>query len=186
MSHEEKFHEMMQGEPESLPLYADVDAPQDYQPTEFHIDSESAANWYLRKLANIESEKQRVTANAAAIVRQLESEADGLRYCYEGELQNYVRRELAAKGSRRKSLTLLQGTAAFRSVPAALKISDPAAALRYAVSSLPAAVTTRPALDAEKYRAAAESAAKTGQTLPGVETVPARETFRVTFGGKAE
>src|SRR5262245_48806712 len=53
---------------------------------EFHITSDGAANWYLRKLANLEAEKQRVTAQAATIVKQLEADAANLRYLYESEL----------------------------------------------------------------------------------------------------
>ena len=181
----------MQTKPEALtgpaPALVLVDAAQKTigAKLEFHIDSEDAANWYLRHLANIEAEKQRILRQAAQIVKQLESDADGLRWQFEGELQEWTRQELAKRGNRRKSLTLLQGTAAFRSVPASLKISDPDAALRYAVSCLPDAVTARPTLDTEKYRAAAAAAAKAGQTLPGMESVPAREAFAVKFG-KAE
>ena len=171
-------------ETEFLPPYADADAPQQDTREEFRIDSENAANWYLRKLANIESEKQRVTANAAAIVAQLDSEANGLRYCFEGQLQEYVRRELAAKGNRRKSLTLLQGTASFRTVGASLKISDPVAALDFCRRNLPDAVKMTETLDTAKYRQFAEKMQKAGaDTLPaGMDSVPEKESFSVKFG----
>ena len=156
-------------------------------PSEFHITDEAAANWYLRKLANIESEKQRVTMQAAQIVKQLENDAQGLRYQYEGELQNFVRQELAKHGNRRKSLTLLQGTAAFRTVPAGLRISDPAAALDFCRKNFPDAVKTAETLDAAKYREWAETLKNAGaDALPvGVEATPQREAFCVKFG-KAE
>ena len=166
-------------ETEFLPPHADADAPDVEAQEEFHINSESAANWYMKKLANIEAEKTRVTQQAALIVAQLDADAESLRYCYEGELQNYVRRQLAATGSRRKSLTLLQGTAQFRTVPASLKISDPAAALDFCRVNLPDAVKVSETLDAGKYRNFAEK--QEGETLPGVETVPTREAFSVKF-----
>ena len=181
-----KVRMKMQNEPtnETDFLPPDADAPQQDTREEFRIDSENAANWYLRKLANIESEKQRVTANAAAIVAQLDSEANGLRYCFEGQLQEYVRRELAAKGNRRKSLTLLQGTASFRTVGASLKISDPVAALDFCRRNLPDAVKTVETLDTAKYRQFAEKMQKAGaDTLPaGMDSVPEKESFSVKFG----
>ena len=175
-------HETKPNEPDAMPPSADADAPQTQGREEFRIDSESAANWYLRKLAGIEAEKNRVTANAAAIVAQLESEANGLRYVYEGQLQEYVRRELAAKGNRRKSLTLLQGSCQWRTVPAGLKISDPAAALEYARRNLPDAVKTSETLDNEAYRKfAAKMQAETDALPVGMESVPEREAFSVKF-----
>ena len=184
MSHEEKFRAMMKEEAQGVAPALDLPtAPEVSEPKPaFRVDSEDSANWYLRRLATLESEKQRVQSQAALIVAQLQADAESLRFLYESDLQEWTRQELARRGNRRKSLALLQGTACFRTVPAALKISDPAAALAYAVSALPAAVGTRPTLDAEKYRAAANEALKTGQTLPGVESVPARETFAVKFG----
>ena len=67
-----------------------------------------------------------------------------------------------------------------------MQIADIEQALDYARQSLPEAVRTHETLDAARYREAAQTALHThGETLPGVEVQPARETFRVTFG-KAE
>ena len=161
--------------------YTDADAPQSETRAEFHISDEASANWYLRRLANLESEKQRVQSQCAAIVKQLESDADGLRYIYEGELQEWTRQELAKKGNRRKSLTLLQGTACFRTVPAGLKITDASAALVHVIAIGADAIKRSIALDTEKYRALAETALKSGEVLPGTETTPERESFTVKF-----
>ena len=151
---------------------------------EFHIDSEESANWYLRRLATIEGEKARVTAQAALIVKQLAADAEGLRYIYEPELQEFVRQELAKKGNRRKSLAFLQGTACFRTVPAGVKITDPDAALEFARRNMPAAVNMIETLDGEAYRKFAEKMRAGGaETLPdGVEATPERESFSVKFG----
>ena len=171
-------------ENEFLPPYAHADAPETQEREEFRIDSENAANWYLRKLANIEAEKRRVTQQAAEILRQLDADAENLRFLYDADLQEWTRQELARKGGKRKSLALLQGTACFRSVSASLKISDPAAALVHVIAIGADAIKRSIHLDAEKYRALAEAALKDGELLPGVETVPARESFSVKFGGK--
>ena len=161
------------------------DDPQDGEQAdvpEFHIDSEGAANWYLRKLANIESEKQRIAAQAAKMLAALDADAQRLTRLYDGELQEYVRQELARQGNRRKSLHFLQGTTAFRTVPASVKVSDERAALAYARVSLPDAVRSVETLDTAKYREAAETALSFGEVLPGVETTPQRESFTVKFG----
>jgi hypothetical protein len=137
------------------------------------------ANWYLRRLANIEAEQRRVRAQAAAIVRQLENDAERLRYLYEGELAEYVRQKLSTSGNRRKSVHFLQGTAGFRTVPAAIRVTDTLAALDYATRCLPEAVKTQQVLDAARYRKLVE---ETRELLPGVEVTPEHETFRLTFG----
>ena len=102
------------------------------EPTEFHITDEAGANWYARKLATIEAERARVKAQAAKIVAQLDSDENSLRARFEAEAREWARQELARRGNRRRSLTLLQGTFAFRQVPAALRLADEAAALDYA------------------------------------------------------
>jgi phage host-nuclease inhibitor protein Gam len=149
----------------------------------FHIDSDGAANWYLRRLANLEAEKQRVQAQAAAIIKQLESDAERLRYLYDAELEEYVRQKLSTSGSRRKSVHFLQGTAGWRTVPATVKVTDPLAALDYASRCLPEAVRTQQVLDTARYRQVVE---ETGELLPGVEVTQAQEVFRVTFGKREE
>ena len=165
------------------------------QTPQFHITSDAAANWYLRKLANIEAEQRRVQAQAAAIVRQLEADAERLRYLYEAELEQFVREKLSTSGSRRnrrtgactdvrrKSVHFLQGTAGFRTVPASIRVTDSLAALDYATRHLPEAVRTQTVLDSARYRRLVE---ETGELLPGVEIVPAQEAFRVSFGKSEE
>jgi hypothetical protein len=152
-------------------------------PEQFHIDSDGAANWYLRKLANIEAEQRRVQAQAAAIVKQLENDAERLRYLYDAELEEYVREKLRATGSRRKSVHFLQGTAGFRTVPASIRVADTPAALHYATEHLPDAVKTQTVLDSARYRRLVE---ETGELLPGVEVTEAHEAFKVTFGKSEE
>jgi phage host-nuclease inhibitor protein Gam len=154
-------------------------------PQEFHIDSDTAAEWLLRKLANIDAEQKRVQAQAAAIVAQLEGDAQRLKHLYEGELLNYCRRTLAAKGNRRRSVTFLQGTVAFRTVAPSVKVCDLAAALAHAQAAVPALVRTQIALDAAGYRdQAAKHFRETGELLPGCDSTPEHETHRLTFGGK--
>jgi phage host-nuclease inhibitor protein Gam len=77
----------------------------------------------------------------------------------------------------------LQGTAGWRTVPAAIRVTDTLAAIAYAQECLPEAVKTQAVLDREAYRAHME---ETGQLLPGMEVTPEHESFRVSFGKQEE
>lgn len=163
--------------------------PFDTEPTEapereeFHIDSDGAANWYLRKLANIEAEKARVKAQAEAILTRLDCDAEGLRHLYQSELEAFCRSKIAQEKHRRKSVLFLQGTCQFRTLPARVVIRDPKAALDYARKHLPDAVRVQESLDTDAYRAAI---AATGELLPGSDREPERESFTLSFGKTAK
>ena len=147
----------------------------------FCINSTDRANWLLRKIANLDTEKARVKAQAEAILHGLDTDREGLLYLYGSQLEAFTRQELERQGSRRKSLTLLQGTCSFRSVPARFTLSDPGAALFYARENLPEAIKTVETLDRTAYLHRAET---TGELLPGIESVPSREAFSLRFFGK--
>ena len=148
----------------------------------FMVNDEKSANWYLRKLANITGEQQRIQTQAAQIVAQLEADANGLKHLYAGQLEAYCRARLQETGNRRKSITMLQGTCAFRTVPAGFRLTDTAAALRFA-KECGGMLKTVETLDAEAYRAAADHALEAyGELYPGMETTPEREAFSVRFG----
>jgi hypothetical protein len=89
------------------------------EPTEerFVLDSEEKVNWLLRKLANIEAEKQRVTAQYQTMMAVLESDERSLRYCFENDLRAFAAQKLAEGGNRRKTVPLLQGSLSFRTLP---------------------------------------------------------------------
>jgi hypothetical protein len=154
---------------------------QQEQRPEFHIDSEERACWLLRKLANLEAERARVKAQAAQIVAQLDSEEKSLRDRFEAEACAWARAELERRHKgRRKSLVLLQGTLAFRLVPATLRVDDLAAALNTAVTVGAVKV------DADAYRRHALDTLKaTGEILPGCVHQGEREHFSVRFGKDA-
>ena len=146
------------------------------------VNDEKSANWYLRKLANIDAEQQRVQMQAAQIVAQLEADADGLKHLYAGQLEAYCQARLNETGNRCKSITMLQGTCAFRTVPAGFQLTDTNAALRFA-KECGGMLKTVETLDAEAYRVAADHALEAyGELYPGMETTPERESFSVRFG----
>jgi hypothetical protein len=126
--------------------------------TEFHIDNDVAANWLLGKLATIDAEIQRVTAQAARIVKQLEGDRDSLLHLYESELSAYVQQKIEKNGGRRRSIHFLQGSCCFRRVPAHVSVKDTSAALLHAKEAgLQDAIKTVEKLAAEAYRSLAEA-----------------------------
>jgi len=85
----------------------------------------------------------------------VEADAARLKTLYQTELETWAKAELEARGGRRKTLPLMQGTVAFRTVPASIRVADPAAALEFArESGLPSCV--REEIDPAAYREEAE------------------------------
>lgn len=151
----------------------DVLAPYE---TAFAIDSEERANWYLSKLANIETERARVKAQAAVILAALDRREQSLKGRFDAQLADWARERLA--GAKTKTLRLLQGTIAFRTVAGSLRLIDKEAAFVHARTELPECIITREELDAAAYRKRAQ---ETGEVLPGIETVPGRESMSLKF-----
>jgi len=150
---------------------------------EFHIVDEAAALWYLRKLANLQAERQRVKRQAEAMIAALDTETESLKHRFAGELEHWAREELQRKGNRRKTLHTLQATLRFRKVEGYLSIAEEVPAIEYADNeelSQCLAIKwelNRPAyLDEARRRLEA-----TGELLPGVRVVPDRESFTVSF-----
>ena len=97
--------------------------------------------------------------------------------------RGWVEQELARRGSRSKTLLLHQGTAAFRAVPASLRVLSSRDALDYARAQGWELIKTVESLDAEGYKSrAAVVQSQTGEVLPGLEVIAARESFSVRFG----
>ena len=160
---------------ESLPTLPAIVEP-------FMVNDEKSANWYLRKLANIDAEQKRIQTQVAQIVAQLDSDADGLKRLYASQLEAYCRVRLNETGNRRKSITLLQGTCSFRTVPAGFRLTDTNAALRFAIET-GGMLKTVQTLDTDAYRVAADHALEAyGEQFPGMESVPERESFSIRFG----
>lgn len=143
--------------------------------TEFHITDESSACWVLRRLAAIEAEQALVTTQAKRRVEELEADRNRLMGRFGAELEAWAREE--AERRRRRSVTTLYGTLAFRTVPARLEVTDPQSAADVAIT-LGLVKPAAPDLVAYKKRAE-EALATTGELLPGVGMSEARESFAV-------
>jgi len=151
---------------------------------EFIIDTEERLNWYLRKLANLDAERQRIKSQAAAMIARLDTDENGLKHRFESQVIEFTRRQI--EGTRRKSYQTLQGTLSFRTVPPSLKITDEDAALTFA-QKYSVCLDTAPRLDPVKYREHAKIfLADSGELIPGVELSSSRESFSITFGKSTE
>ncbi len=157
-----------------------------YEEPTFCIDSEDRANWVLQRMANVEAEKSRIKAQAAAILKQLETDRQGLEGRFGSELERWFREEVERRGGRRKSVMLLQGTGAFRTVPGGLRVCDAGLAASAANALNPDRFFRREFDPSEYRKYAKEQLETTGEVVPGVETVPARESFSLKFGSKEE
>ena len=147
---------------------------------EFRIDCEKNANWLLQKYATLDAEKSRIKAQAEKRLKELDTDRQGLDYRFGSELEHWTRGELEKSGNHRKSLTLLQGTCAFRSLPAGVKIVDAGELLRYAeANGREDLLKIEMQVNTEAAKAYVE---ETGDLLPGMDTVPARESFSIKFG----
>ena len=96
---------------------------------QFCIESDSSAEWLLRKLANNAAEKIRITAQAHDILEALDADTADLMFRHGAALEHYCREKLAAEGNRRKSVRFLQATCSFRYQGPAVRLKDHAAAL---------------------------------------------------------
>lgn len=141
-------------------------------------DADSAA-WVLRKIAAREAEIALVKAQAAEIVKGLQSGLESFKGRFEPQLEAWARVELEKTGGKTKTVKTLGGNLAFRTVPAGIEITDTGSAAEVALTL----GLVKPApVDLAAYKKAAQAALEErGELLPGVELRPARESFSIRF-----
>lgn len=157
-------------------------------PERFAIDSEDRANWLLRKLANLNAERERIKAQSAAMIKRLDTEYNSLSDRFLPELEAWSRERIEQAGGKRKSLPLFQGTVAFRKVPQGLKITDRWAATLYAQQNQYEFSHNPLTVDVDSYiyaKQADDHFKATGELLPGMEITPERESFSIKWAKAA-
>ena len=122
------------------------------------------------------------------MLKALDADIHRLEFMYGQQFQTWVRGELDRRGGKGKSLNLHQGTAAFRTVAATIRVRSAAEAMEFARRQGWAVIKTVESLDADAYKKeAAAIRAETGEVLPGIEVTEERENFSIKFGAaKAE
>lgn len=166
-------------------IASDTPTPKDAAALPFVIDSEERAEWYLRKLANLDAETDRIKANTAKRLQEIATDREGLVQRFGDQLTGWAKGE--AERRRRKTVTLQNGSIAFRAVPSRLVIENDADAMQTAKLVCPDAVTveTIEKLDrAALIARATETLQETGELLPGVKMIEASESAKVTAGSK--
>jgi len=126
----------------------------------------------LGKIAAARGEAKLIRENMEAMARACERKAKHLEWKYGGALQTWLEAELA--GGKGKSKRLPHGVLGYRTKPAGVCLTDPAAALAWARENLPAAVTE--ALD---KKALTTRLLDTGEGLPFAALQPAEEVFYI-------
>jgi phage host-nuclease inhibitor protein Gam len=166
------------------------------------IDSEDMANWYLRKLANLAAERERINANAKAMLAAIKRDEESLTAHFGPQLEQWAKEELIRRRSKTKTLPLFQGVISFKIVRSTLSVRDTEAALVHARTFYPELIETVQRLKTEDYSAIARDLRKTetrddhtgemipGPLLPGCEVKPERESMSIKFvalsGGGAD
>lgn len=149
---------------------------------QFTIQTRDHAEWYLRKLANLDREENSIIEQGAAMLARVRAEREKHTGRYASQFWNFTRGEL--KGSRR-SVLYFNGTAQFTSVAPRLVVESEADALTTAAAVLPDAVVEVPATVKLDKKALLDYAKThfetTGELLPGVGRTEASERFTVKF-----
>ena len=141
-------------------------------PDAFCPTDAGGVDWVLRKIAAARGEAKLLRENMEAMARACERQAEMLEWKYGGALQTWLEAEL--QGGKGKSKRLPHGVIGYRTKPAGVCLTDPAAALAWAKENLPDAVT-----EAIDRKALAARLLDTGEALPFAALTPAEETFYI-------
>lgn len=147
------------------------DAP-DVNPGAFVPTDARGVEWVLGKIADRRARAARIRENAERMARAEEREAEALEWHYGGALQHFLQGQI--EGGKRKSVRLFHGVLGYRTKPAGVQVTDPAALLAWAKANFPAAVTE--ALD---RKALAARLLDTGQAADGARLMPSEEIFYI-------
>ena len=138
----------------------------------FTPDSSAKVDWVLAKIASRRAAAALIRENGEAMAREEEREAEALEWRYGPAIQTWLNGEL--KDGHKKSKRLYHGVVGYRTRPAGVSVTNPAAAMSWARTSCPAAVTEtldRKALTARLL--------ETGEDVDFAFFQPEQETFYI-------
>ncbi len=157
---------------------------------DFAIDTRDRAEWYLRKLAEMEATEARITAQAEAMLKRLRGDRERFTGRFGAQFESFARGELARQGGKRRSVLFFNGTAQFTSVAPRLVVESMPDAITTARAVAPQTVTEEvpePVVRFDKAAFLAYAKAHfetTGELLPGVTRTEGGEKFAVKFTAK--
>ena len=155
-------------------LIADAPAadPNNPDPCAFVPTDAAGCDWVLGKIADARTRAARIRENAERMARAEERSAEALEWRYGAALQTWLRQELA--GGTKRSRRLYNGVLGYRQKPAAVYVTDAAAALSWARQNAPNAVIE--ALDKKALAAALQEGS---EAVPFAGVQPAEEVFYI-------
>ena len=153
-------------------LIGDAPAGEGACPEAFTPNDAAGVDWVLGKAAAARGEARLIRENMELMARACERRAEHLEWKYGGAIQTYLRAELA--GGKNKSKRLPHGVIGYRTRPAGVQVTDPAALLAWTKTNFPAAVTE--ALDKKVLSA---WLLDTGEAADGARLTPAEEVFYI-------
>jgi len=152
-------------------LIEDAPAP---NPCAFVPTDAAGVDWVLAKIVAHRAEAKLLRENMEAMARACERKAEALEWKYGGAIQTYLQAELAGGKAGGKSKRLPHGVIGYRTKPAGVQVTDPAALLAWARENLPEAVT-----EAMDKKALAARLLDTGEAADGARLTPAEEVFYI-------
>ncbi len=150
-------------------LVADAPAatPEAFCPTDA-----GGVDWVLKKMNAARAEAALIRGNAELMARACERQAEHLEWKYGAALQAWLRAELA--GGTKKSKRLFHGVLGYRQKPAAVHVTDTAAALGWAKENLPDAI-----IEGLDKKALSAALLDTGVAVPFAAFQPAEDVFYI-------
>jgi hypothetical protein len=141
---------------------------------EFRIDDIKSLEWYLRKVRETELEIETIKTQSAAMLKEVETSLERLKERFSVQAETFARSQIDFNKS--KNLKTFQGTVQFKSLAPSIKVYDkdliPKEFFKEKISL---------ELDNSKLK---EAILKDGESVEGVEAVPAHEKMYLQFGGK--
>jgi membrane peptidoglycan carboxypeptidase len=151
---------------------------------QFVIETREHAEWYLRKLANLDREEASIRAQAEAMLIRVRSAREKHTGRYGSQFESFTRGELEKQKGSRRSVLYFNGTAQFTTVAPRLIVESELDAITTARAVKPETVTeeTITKLDKKTFLAyAATHFEETGELIPGVGRTEASERFAIKF-----
>ncbi len=87
-------------------------------------DEQGLAEWYVRKMDDLQRQRDTVRKQARAIDNALKGRQSALAWKIGRQVENFVREEIVRNGGKRKSIKLLSGNAGFRKIKPKVVLTD--------------------------------------------------------------
>jgi hypothetical protein len=148
----------------------------------FVIDSQSKAEWALRKGAAIDAEIALLKSQYKLRLAELEADRAAWERRFLPDLKAWAEQEKVARG--RQTVTTFAGSLAFTARGEKFAITDMQTAMQTARIVCPSAITTREVEEFDKaafMAHAQKSFAESGELLPGIDRAEPEEAFSVRF-----